>query len=35
MIKYILFIIVTDPLVAIKRYFRNVKTRAMLMDRHK
>ena len=35
MIKYIVFILVTDPFVAIKRYFTNVKIRAMIMNRHK
>lgn len=35
MIKYIVFIIVTDPFIAIKKYFTNVKTRAMIMNRNK
>lgn len=35
MIKYIVFILITDPFIAIKKYFTNVKTRAMLIDRHK
>lgn len=34
MLKYIVFILVTDPFIAIKKYFTNVKTRAMIMNRN-